>query len=349
MKILMIGLGSIGQRHLRNIKKLYGNEHEISAYRVRRSQLTFSDNMTIRENINLEKEYNLKVFSDLDIALAERPDIVFVTNITAKHMECAIKAAKAGCDIFLEKPISDTMEGVEELQNIALRGGNIIYVGYQNRFHPCISDIKSFLKTNKIGNIISVHNEFSERLTTMHTYEDYSTTYMANKNMGGGPILNLQIHALDYLQWIFGVPESVCSLSGYNGDIKIDVEDHASSLYVVRLNNGSRLPIYSYTDFYQYPPVHFLKIVGENGRIEADFNKAVTKLIYDGTIDSEIAHNDFSRNDMFINELKDFIYCVSERKVPDSNLEEGITGLKMALAAKKSGEENRVVRLEEII
>jgi len=69
MKILMIGLGSIGQRHLRNIKRVYGEEAQILAYRVRGLKRTFSDTMQIRENVSLEEEYNIKSFDDLSKAL----------------------------------------------------------------------------------------------------------------------------------------------------------------------------------------------------------------------------------------------------------------------------------------
>lgn len=82
MKILMIGLGSIGQRHLRNIKRVYGEEAQILAYRVRGLKRTFSDTMQIRENVSLEEEYNIKSFDDLSKALLEKPDIAYITNIT---------------------------------------------------------------------------------------------------------------------------------------------------------------------------------------------------------------------------------------------------------------------------
>lgn len=349
MKILMIGLGSIGQRHLRNIKKLYGDETEILAYRVRRLQQTFSDNMQIRDGVNLEDEFNIRVYSDLDEALRECPQVAFITNITAKHMECAIRAAKAGCDLFLEKPISDTMDQISELKKIIAEKQLIVYVGYQNRLHPCIKDIKDYLKSGQIGRLISVDNEFSERLVTMHTYEDYSKTYMARKEMGGGPILNLQIHCLDYLQMLFGVPESVYSIAGSNSGLDIDVEDLASSLYSFKQNDGGILPVYSHTDFLQYPPVHKIKIVGEKGRIEADFNKATSKLIVDGLTVSDNEHKDFIRNDMFIEELSEFFDCVRERRRPSPDFEQGVIGLKMALAAKRSAEERRKVYLEEIV
>ncbi len=348
MKILMIGLGSIGQRHLRNIRRIYGDDIEIIAYRVRRLQQTFSDEMKIREGVNLEEEFGITVYQNLDEALAQKPDIAFITNITAKHMECALKVANAGCDIFLEKPISDTLEGVDELQRIVREKKLIVYVGYQNRYHACIQEMKVLLEKNVIGRLISVDNEFSERLVTMHTYEDYSTTYMACSEMGGGPVLNLQIHALDYLQWLFGVPKAAYAVLGTNSQLKIDVEDFASTIYRVELENGATVPVYSHTDFLQFPPVHVVKAVGEKGRIEADLNQATVKLYVEGELIEERSYPNFVRNDMFIRELKDFMNCVKTRRDPEMSLEQGIIGLKMALAAKRSAKEHKEVALEEV-
>ncbi len=347
MKILMIGLGSIGQRHLRNIRKLYGTSCEILAYRTRGLQRTFTDEMQIRNGVNLEEEFKIKVFNDLNYALEEKPDIAFVTNITARHMECAIAAARAGCDLFIEKPVSDSLDRCREFAGIIENSNCIVYVGYQNRFHPCIADIKNIINGGGIGSIISVENEFGERLSTMHPYEDYRTTYMAQKKMGGGPILNLQIHCLDYLQCIFGSPESVFAVAGTASGLDIDVEDNASSLYCFRQKKDKIFPIYSHTDFLQYPPVHKVKVVGEKGRIEADLNAAITKIYADGPSVQILEHKKFARNDMFVKEIQEFMECVKERRTPESDFRQGILSLKMALAAKKSAEENRLVYLEE--
>lgn len=348
MKVLIAGLGSIGQRHLRNLRRLYGEDVEVFAYRVRRLRSAFDDRMQVREGVDLEEEFHIRVFSDMDEALEQGPEAVFITNITSLHMECALKAARAGCDIFLEKPLSCSMDGTEELLRIVEEKNIILYVGYQNRFHPCICEAREFLREEKIGRLISADSEFSERLPTMHAYEDYRGTYMARQEMGGGPVLNLQIHCLDYLQWLLGEPISVYSLSGNRSDLKINVEDHALSLYEFRQDDGSALPVYAHTDFLQYPPVHKLKLVGENGRIELDLNRATTEVIVDGKSVVELSHPEFERNDMFLQEMRDFMKCRKDRTEPGPDLRQGITGLKMALAAKKAVKEKRRVLLEEI-
>lgn len=337
MKILMIGLGSIGQRHVRNIRRIYGNDIEIIAYRVRRLQQTFSDTMQIREGINLEDEHNIKSYSDLDEALSTGPDIAFITNITAKHMECALKCAKAGCDIFLEKPVSDSMEGVAKLKEIADEKKLVVFMGYQNRYHPAIRTLKEYLDKDLIGRIITVDAAFCERLITMHTYEDYSTTYMARKDMGGGCILNLQIHDIDILQWLFGKPieNTIKSVVRANSSLKIDVEDHAVITYNANYKDGM-VTVTTRSDFLAYPPIHTFLLIGEKGRIDIDMNKAViTAYDENGTADVK-EFKDFQRNDMFIEELKDFMDAVKTRAKAVIPLEDGIAGLETALKARES-------------
>lgn len=374
----MIGLGSIGQRHVRNLKRLLGDQCEISAYRVRRLQQTFSDTMQIRDGVNLETEYQIRVYTDLETALGigqaaqerHKPDLVFVTNITSKHMECALAAAEAGCHIFLEKPVSDSMDGVERLMRLKEEKKIHIFMGYQNRYHVCIKKLREYLREGVLGRLVSVDAAFCERLTTMHTYEDYSTTYMARKEMGGGPILNLQIHDLDYLQWLFGMPETVYAIAGKHSGLNIDVEDHAVISYATddtgkepqqekagesvnpdalrEDDAGQRLTITSKSDFLQYPPVHTCTVVGEKGRIELDFNRAAVTLILEDGRPKVSEFPDFARNDMFLEELQDCLHCIQEDTPEKIPLSEGVKGLKIALAAKESAAKKAIVDVQSL-
>lgn len=345
MKILMVGLGSIGQRHLRNIRRVFGFSYEIIAYRTRRLQVTFSDNMQIREGVDLESEYKLKVYTDLDKALEEKPDIAFITNITSEHMSTAIRCAENGCNLFIEKPLSNSLEGIERLLEIVNEKKLIVFMGFQNRYHVCVKEIKQLLEKNTIGTIQSASIEFSERLSTMHTYEDYRQTYMARSDMGGGPVLNLQIHDLDLLRFLFGKPINVYCKASSNSDLEISVEDNASSIYTFMNQKGCTFPVYAHTDFFQYPPVHMIKIVGEIGRIEVDLNNASIELIVNGDIVFQNVYEDFKRNDMFILELKDFFDAIENKGNKIITLDQGIESLKMAICAKKASERNSVVSI----
>lgn len=338
MKILMIGLGSIGQRHLRNIRRLYGDSVKIIAYRVRRLKTTFSDTMQIRENIDLEKEYDIEVFTNLDEALEQNPDVAFICNITSEHIPCAIKAARGGCHLFLEKPVSDRLDNLEELVKIVNEKKTKVFVGFQNRYNPAILKVKEYLDNRLIGNIISVHAEVGERLSTMHSYEDYKTTYMARSDMGGGVILNQMIHEIDYLRYLFGDPEKVFAMGSIKGDnLDIDVDDCCDAVL-----SFSGIPVSLHADFYQYPSSRYVMIIGSKGKIKADIINNNVTLCIDDTV-TEIDFKDFTRNDMFIEELKRFIKCIEEDSREDITLNDGIKALKIALAAKRSiliGEKN---------
>ncbi|MBQ9438807.1 MAG: Gfo/Idh/MocA family oxidoreductase, partial [Lachnospiraceae bacterium] len=108
MKVLMIGLGSIGQRHLRNLFRVLEEAPEVLAYRVRRDPKVFSDDLQVLQGEDVESKYGITVFTDLEEALAKKPEAVFITNVTSAHMEAALAACKAGCDLFIEKPLSDS-------------------------------------------------------------------------------------------------------------------------------------------------------------------------------------------------------------------------------------------------
>ena len=346
MKILMIGLGSIGQRHLRNIKAQFGDQAEILAYRVRGLQQTFSDTMQIRENCLLEEEFGIHRFSDIDQALAEGPEVAYITNITSQHIPCAMKAVQAGCHVFLEKPVSDSLSGVSELLNAAECAGKTVFVGFQNRYHPCIRRMKEFVASGRLGKIITVQAEVGERLTTMHSYEDYRGTYMARRDQGGGVLMNQQIHELDYLQWIFGIPAKVISFNGKNSSLPIDVDDYCDSIYWVE-GTAHSFPIYVHADFFQSPPSRFCKVIGESGWALADLIHAVFKTSIGDEVRQE-AFPDFQRNHMFIDEMNDFFTSVQTGKQDMLSLEDGIVSLKMACAAKKSSAEGRIVFMDEV-
>ena len=348
MKILMIGLGSIGQRHVRNIRQVLGDEAELLAYRVRGHKTTFTDKLQIREGVDLEQEYAITSFSDLDEALAQKPEIAFITNITSKHIECAIKAAKAGCHLLIEKPLGADMEGVAELQQIATEKKLAVFMGFQNRYHPCVEVMKETVESGMLGRIAYVEAEFSERLTTMHRYEDYRGTYMAQSVMGGGPVLNLQMHDLDILQWIFGVPKSVSAVLQKQSGLEIDVEESASAVF--RCSRGeASFPIYTHTDFLQYPPVHRFKVVGDGGRLEVDLNSTEYAIwLGDERIRSG-GYPEFARNEMFIQELKDFLAAVRDGRDVKIGLQAGIDTLRMALAIKQSDALQKEIKLSEIV
>jgi predicted dehydrogenase len=341
----MVGLGGIGQRHLRNLSNILGSEVTFSAYRVRRLRHTLTDRLTLIEGVDLEEKYAIKVFTQLDEALQDKPDIVFVTNPTSEHMHITLAATRAGCDLFIEKPISHTYDHIQELSEMVASQKLIAYVGYQNRFHPCLKLLHHLISENEIGQILAVNIEIGEYLPNWHTYEDYRNMYASRQDLGGGVILS-QIHEIDYAYWLFGIPKRVFALGGKLSSLEIDAEDIASMMLEFRCN-GQILPVHIHADYLQIPPSRGCKVIGDQGKIIVDLQAAsVSWYSAEGKLAGREVFQSFSRNDMFREELLDFLSCVKDRTQPFISVQDGAMSLKIALAAKKSIETGNCIWIE---
>ncbi|TGE35388.1 Gfo/Idh/MocA family oxidoreductase [Desulfosporosinus fructosivorans] len=335
MKVLMVGLGGIGQRHMRNLKSILGSKVSFSAYRVQGLNLTVTDQMTVNEGINLEQEFNITVYSDLDQALDEKPDIVFVTNPTSEHMKVALAAAKVGCDLFIEKPLSHSYENVTELIQTVADRKIVCYVGFQNRFHPCLQLLHQLLSEKAVGRILAVNAEVGEFLPGWHPYEDYRQMYASRSDQGGGVILS-QIHEIDYLYWLFGAPRRVFALGGKLSKLAIDVEDVASMMLECA-SEGQVIPIHIHADFIQKPASRGCKIIGDEGKIVVDLiGNSLYMYSRNGDLLRKTVFDDFVRNEMFLKEISEFLTCIENRSKSFISVEDGAISLKIALAAKES-------------
>ena len=162
MKFLICGLGSIGQRHVRVLREIFGQDCDIAAYRRRHLSIVINDDMTAQENVSPEEHYGLRVFNDFDEAMRDGPDAVFVTNPISMHVETALAAARHGAHLFIEKPLGHALEGVEALRQEAADQSLITMVGYQLRYHPMLLKVRALLEVGTIGRVISADIHFGE-------------------------------------------------------------------------------------------------------------------------------------------------------------------------------------------
>jgi predicted dehydrogenase len=334
MKILMVGLGAIGQRHARNLRRLLGPELELLACRVLRRQHVISDALEIEAGSTVEASLGVRVASDLDAALAESPDAVFVTNPTALHLEVAVRAARAGCALFVEKPLAASADGIEELQRIVEERRLVACVGYQLRFHPCFERVVGLLAAGSLGRVVGVRALAAERLTDWHPYEDYRESYAARAELGGGVLLT-QCHELDYLCAWFGMPRRVFALGGRLGDLALDVEDTASVLLECE-SQGRSLPAHLHLDYLQRPPERSCEVLGERGRLRVDFRAAAVDALWEDGSRERFEVAGFDRNEIFLAEAAHFLACLRGQEVPRVGLREAAASLGVALAARRS-------------
>ena len=326
-KILVIGYGSIGKRHVRNLLE-YTNS-QIIIY-------------TKRQDLNF-KTKRVTITNSLENGLSKNPNIGFICNETSYHIDAAIKLAQAGLDLFIEKPLSDSMKRIKTLQRIVKQKKLITQMGFNLRFHKCIVEIHKLIKQKKIGKIISIHVENSSYLPDWHSYEDYQQSYAGKKSLGGGIVLT-QIHDVDYLYWFFGNPKSVFSIMGKFSDLNISVEDYSAS--IIQLKN--KIIAELHLDFFQGPEYRECKIKGTNG------------MIFWNSIDNQVTFynnkkkkwevilklNNYDRNQMYVGEIKHFLNCVRRRKKTINTLHDGIKTLNIALAMKKSSKNKKMLELK---
>ena len=183
MKVLFVGLGGIGQRHLRNLYHLLGDEIEVIAWRVRKSNEIITDALEIEHGSDLNSRYPFRTVATLQDGLAEQPAITFVCNPSRFHVSVALAAVRVGSHVFIEKPLSDNLDDVEALISEAERRGCVGYVGYQLRFHPAIRTLDVYLRRGAVGPVLAVLAQVGEHLPNFHRYEDYRQTYASRREL----------------------------------------------------------------------------------------------------------------------------------------------------------------------
>jgi predicted dehydrogenase len=327
MKFLIAGLGSIGRRHLRNLVSL--GERDVILYRTH--QATLSD----------EELAGFPVVTVLEDALAQKPDAVIVANPTALHLDVAIPAAKIGCHLLMEKPLSNSMDGVAQLSEAVVAGKGKVLVGFQFRYHPGLNQISKMLKEGAIGRPLSVRVHWGEYLPNWHPWEDYRQGYAARSDLGGGVILTL-CHPLDYLRWLLGDIQELFAFGGHLSDLELQVEDTAEiSLHFANGAVGS-----VHLNYNQRPPTHRMEIVGTGGTIRWDNADGAVQFSRAGEPwESFLVPNDFERNWLFQDEMQHFIAVCRGDYKPNCSLEDGIWALRLALSAHQSIEMGMKIQL----
>jgi predicted dehydrogenase len=331
MKFLIIGLGGIGQRHVRNLRTCFGDTCEIIAYRVRRSSPILTDSLQIESVDGLEQRYGIRSFDSLDAALEERPIAALICNPTSLHMQVAIAAAESGCHLLIEKPVSHSLDQVALLSEIVRRNSLVCMIAYQLRFHPCLIAAQRILAEGAIGRPLACRAVVGEYLPGWHSYEDYRGMYASKRALGGGVVVT-QIHELDLMFWFFGRPKRVVSIGGHLSDLEIDVEDVASTLL-----SYDGMVAHLHQDYLQRPPSRQFEIIGQRGKLQVDL-VALTVQSY-GASGEKLETRSFpmfKRNSMFEEELRCFVEAIQcGGKVPVT-LADGLQSLEMALAIRRS-------------
>jgi predicted dehydrogenase len=338
-KILFLGLGGAGQRHLRIFKSLLGEKVEFSAYRKTNKTPNLNSDFTINNKVNISEEYGIRLFDSFEESLENKPDLVVISTPSSLHQEIALKAAQNNINIFVEKPFSNTLHGFDEFKNSVIQNKLYFYISFQRRFHPYLAKINKIIKQGKLGKIITANFNVGSYVPEWHPYEDYNELYACRKDLGGGVLLT-EIHELDLCYWYFGLPDFVNCIGGKYSNTDIDVEDTANivldySDFSVNVNL-SFMQKYNRRDLY---------IAGTDGYVE--WNQIGNNLKFvDYKTGKEYAEADnlYSNDNMFISQTK---YILNDLHLSDNvkYLDVAKSTLSIVDAAKQSMNNGKKVRL----
>lgn len=316
MKIAIVGYGSIGKRH----------------ETICKSEIPECEIILITRNKQVDSPYNSFTTDSLDHAVYLKPDWAVVASPSSLHIQHALKLVEAGCDCLVEKPIATNFSGIHDLRSVAQKRGCIVQVAYNLRYDPCLIEAKRLINSQLYGPLLSVRCDFGQYLPDWRPGQDYRETVSAKRSLGGGILLEMS-HEIDYLSWIVGRPIWVSSWIEKIGKLDIDVEDTA--LLRIGMNHRNREVVANLSmDFIRQDKCRRCDFICENATIQWD--GIVSTLTVKASGSSTIYKGAQDRNFTYRQQLRDFLNCITHRKLPSSNIDSGIMTLKTIQSSRLS-------------
>lgn len=337
MKALVLGCGSIGIRHIEHLRRL-GVERVEAA----------DPNPQARERV--KSGLGLAVDADPDKALDRRPDVVLVCTPASTHVAVASRALQAGAHVFVEKPLAISLEGTQEFLAQARSDGRVVQVGYQLRYHPAMRQAREIVRSGRLGPVLTAEAHFGLYLDRWWPGRDYRASYMVNDEISGGLLLDAS-HEIDLLMWFLGNVEEVFAHGAKLSGLEISGMD---VIHILMKMDGGALATLR-MDCLEPVYTRSLRLTGEGTGLRWDCpeGRADTSL---GRLQvCELGSESFQPvptqgrpSDAYLEELKDFLAAVRERRAPLVGVEQAIEVLKVVEAVRTSLSTGRPAALEKV-
>src|SRR5262249_6017723 len=218
----VIGCGSIGRRHVRNLQTL-----------------GVTDIVALRTRLNPDVNQELPCICQVDDWLSvidAKPDVDIISNPTSLHLEAVNQLLSTVRGIFIEKPLSSSLAGVKELLSEIHRRRVISFVGYNLQFHPAILALQHFQAHENIGAPLVFQCQVGQWIEDWHPGRDYRQAYYARRDLGGGASLSL-IHEIHLAQELLGPARLVFCLLSRSGRLDLEVDSIAD--FTIHHLNGA--------------------------------------------------------------------------------------------------------------
>lgn len=299
LKIGLIGLGSIGQRHAENLQSL---GVELSAMRSGKGVKALPKSLRDIHCVNS--------FSELiDLNL----DAIFICNPSNLHSEFVELAINHRIPFFVEKPIGTQYNASKKIGIRLAKSGIKNAVGYMMRYDPCILKMREIIESGKLGEPVSAIIEWGTYLPHWHPWEDYKQGYASRSEMGGGVVKTCS-HEIDTAIFLLGPIESAYS-SARRSVLEIEAEDCMDALFI----HESGVTTLMHLDYFQKIQRRTIDIILSNGRLSWDFHKDKLLCADFKLNKTQVILGGKSINEVYTDMLNDFINLLMGNKsqIPD--------------------------------
>lgn len=333
MKFLVIGLGSMGKRRVRNLQHL--GEKDIIGFDL-------SDDR--RQETN--KKYGIEVFSNFEKAVSKDPDVFIISTPPDKHIEYALIAARSDRHFFTEADVMD--DGMEELIEICKNKNIVAAPSVTPIFRQSTKIIKQLLDKKTIGKVLLFTHHLGQYLPDWHPWEDISTFYVGKRETGA--CREMVPFEMIWLNWLFGDVDTISCFKSKQSNLHVDIDD--TYQIMMRFKNGIVASLVS--DVVSRHPFNSLRIIGETGVIEWEWLDKIIR-VYDSTTQTWTEHKEteakvktgfLTPDDQYVEEMRHFINSINGKEKYFHTFEDNYRILQILYAAEESSDTGMHIKME---
>ena len=320
-RVLIVGFGSIGKRHLV----------------VTREILPLADIRILRRQASAEvPEFSNGFLNTFEEVNSFKPQIAIISNPAPFHIGTAKILAKMGCHLLVEKPLAATTKGVLKFLKAVEKQKIKLQVGYNLRYLKSLQELKKLIENNIIGEVLSIRCEVGQYLPSWRPDTDYREGVTAQKKLGGGVLLELS-HEIDYIRWIFGEIKWVSAWISKVSDLETDTEDIAHLLLGFATASSSHVAAILTMDFVRLDTTRQCTVIGSKGTLKWDGLQGTLLHHLNGKNETNVlSHSLEDRNETFKSQIKHFLNGISTSNEFTTSGYDGLQVLKIIEAARKS-------------
>ncbi len=320
-KVLILGVGSIGERHVRCFQATGRVE-------LRLVEIQETLRRTVAERYGIRAAH-----ADLETALADHPDAAVIATPAPSHVPLAIRLVEAGVPVLIEKPLSTSLDGIEQLQRLAHEQRVVVAVAYVYRVHPALVAMRQALAEGRFGRPVQLVAVSGQHFPTYRPA--YRNIYYVSRASGGGAIQDALTHVLNAGEWLIGPVQRLLADAAHQVLEGVDVEDTVHVL----TRQGTALGCYSLNQ-YQAPNEMTLTVICERGTVRCEFHQQGWRWMIrpeEPWHDEPIGR--LERDTLFLRQAQAFLDAIEGKSQPPCSLAEGIQTLRVNLAALASVEQ----------